>query len=75
MINSGATQTPLVGALTQRLMAAFIPCSQNATIQIDMNSRVPTALPPAEHDAMFEEALQSVLVTHGLLDPSVPLVC
>ena len=74
-INSGATQTPLVGALTQRLMAAFIPCSQPATIQIDMNSRVPTALPQAEHDTMFEEALQKVLVTHGLLDPSVPLVC
>ena len=74
---SGGTgqQGPQIGVLSQRLMAAMVPCPQVATIQIDTKAQIPFAIPPAEHDAMFEEALQKVLVAHGLLDSETPMVC
>ena len=64
-----------IGVLTQRLMAALVSCPQVATVQIDTKSQIPIALPPAEHDTLFEEALQKVLVAHGLLDGDTSMVC
>ena len=75
-LNSGTTQAPVVGRLTQRLMAAFIPCQSSATIQFDSKSRTTSpASSPAEHDKLFEEELQKVLVDNGFLDANIPLVC
>ena len=64
-----------IGVLSQRLMAALVSCPQVATVQIDTKSQFPIALPPAEHDTMFEEALHKVLVAHGLLDGDTSMVC
>ena len=73
--NAAGEQGPHIGVLSQRLMAAMVSCPQVATIQVDTKSQLPVPLPPAEHDTLFEEALQKVLVANGLLDGDTSMVC